>query len=61
MSPSLPPDLGEGKSVTGREKYHKAGLGIKEINCFNFHIILYDYTFYAIERGDHGATSTYRL
>jgi hypothetical protein len=44
MSPSLPPDLGEGKSVTDREKYHKSGFGIKEINCFNFHIMLYDYT-----------------
>jgi hypothetical protein len=61
MSPSLPPDLGERKIVTDRGGYHKSSLGIKEINCFNFHIILYDYTLYAIERGDCGATSTYRL
>jgi hypothetical protein len=61
MSPSPSPDLGEGKIVTDREKYHKSSLGIKEINCFNFHIMLYDYALCDIERGDCGATSTYRL
>jgi hypothetical protein len=43
MSPSSPPDLEEEKIVMYREKYHKSSFGIKEINCFNFHIMLYDY------------------
>jgi hypothetical protein len=43
MSPLPPPYRRRGKIVTRREMHHKSGLGIKEINCFNFHIMLYDY------------------
>jgi hypothetical protein len=61
MSPLPPPVCREGKIVPDREKYHKSDLGIKEINCFNFHIMLYDYPLCDLEGGDCGATSTYRL
>jgi hypothetical protein len=43
MSPLPPPHWRRGKIVTSGEKHHKSGIGIKEINCFNFHIMLYDY------------------